>query len=142
MTKKSALTRARCGHRKHAFLDTCFGVTMRIDALVMAIDCRGPEPGRIHRSDQGILYASTAQREILAAHHMIPSVGCKGNCCENAVGQSFFLERKNEPICDQDFRTRVQARGAIFEWIYNRERPHQTLDYLSSGHYEGRKCVA
>jgi transposase InsO family protein len=48
-------------------------------------------------------------------------------------------------IWDRDFRTRREARAAIFEWIevfYNRERLHQTLNYVSPLRYETRAGVA
>lgn len=115
-----------------------------IDALMMAIERRHPAPGLIHHSDQGILYASTLYREILKAHHMIPSMSRKGECYDNAVVESFFSGLKNELIFDRDFRTRAEARSAIFEWIevfYNRERLHQTLHYVSPMRYEERVVV-
>ena len=111
------------------------------DALVMAIERRQPRPGLVHHTDQGILYASAAYREILKAHHLVPSMSRKGDCYDNAVAESFFSGLKNELVWSNDFRTRAEARSAIFEWIevfYNRERLHQTLDYVSPVRYEER----
>ena len=57
-----------------------------------------------------------------------------GNCYDNAVAESFFGGLKNELIWHRDFPTRDETRRAIFEWIevfYNRERLHQTLDYVT-----------
>jgi putative transposase len=116
-----------------------------IDALVMAIERRQPEPGLIHHTDQGTLYATAAYREILRRHHMLPSMSRKGDCYDNAVAESFFSGLKNELVWGRDFRTRSEARSAIFEWIevfYNRERLHQTLDYVSPVRYEERTAVA
>lgn len=115
-----------------------------IDALTMAIERRHPEPGLIHHTDQGILYASAAYRAILKAHDMVPSMSKKGDCYDNAVAESFFSGLKNELIWDRDFRTRSETRSAIFEWIevfYNRERLHQTLDYVSPVRYEEQTVV-
>jgi len=109
------------------------------DALVMAIERRQPRPGLVHHTDQGIVYAAAAYREILKAHHLIPSMSRKGDCYDNAVAESFFSGLKNEFVWDRDFKTRQEARSAIFEWIevfYNRERLHQTLDYVSPVRYE------
>ena len=114
---------------------------LAIDALVMAVERRQPKPGLIHHTDQGILYATSTYREILKAHHMLPSMSRKGDCYDNAVAESFFSGLKNELIWDQDFKTRNEARSAIFEWIevfYNRERLHETLDYVSPVRYEAR----
>lgn len=117
---------------------------LAIDALTMAIERRRPEPGIIHHTDQGILYASAAYREILKAHHMLPSMSRKGDCYDNAVAESFFSTLKNELLWDRDFKTRTEARSAVFEWIevfYNRERLHQTLDYVSPVRYEEQRVV-
>jgi len=117
---------------------------LAIDALTMAIERRHPAPGLIHHTDQGILYASAAYRAILKAHGMIASMSRKGDCYDNAVAESFFSTLKNELLWDRDFRTRVEARSALFEWIevfYNRERLHQTLDYVSPVRYEEQRVV-
>lgn len=117
---------------------------LAIDALTMAIERRRPEPGLIHHTDQGILYASAAYRAILKAHHMLPSMSKKGDCYDNAVAESFFSGLKNELTWNRDFRTRTEARSAVFEWIevfYNRERLHQTLDYVSPVRYEEQRVV-
>jgi putative transposase len=117
---------------------------LAIDALTMAIERRQPEPGLIHHTDQGILYATASYRAILKAHHMLPSMSKKGDCHDNACAESFFSGLKNELTWDQDFRTRAEARSAIFEWIevfYNRERLHQTLDYVSPVRYEEQRVV-
>jgi transposase InsO family protein len=58
----------------------------------------------------------------------------KGNCYDNAVVESFFSALKNELVHDQDFWAREEARAAVFEFIevfYNRQRPHQTMGYVS-----------
>lgn len=117
---------------------------LAVDALTMAIERRRPEPGLIHHTDQGTLYASAVYRSLLKAHHLLPSMSKKGDCYDNAVAESFFSGLKNELTWDRDFRTRAEARSAIFEWIevsYNRERLHETLDYVSPVRYEERTVV-
>jgi putative transposase len=116
-----------------------------IDALSMAIERRKPKPGLIHHTDQGIVYAAASYRAIMKARHMIPSMSKKGDCYDNACAESFFSGLKNELIWDQDFKTRAEARSAIFEWIevfYNRQRLHQTLDYISPVRYEEMRAVS
>ncbi|HVC29390.1 MAG TPA: IS3 family transposase [Gammaproteobacteria bacterium] len=109
------------------------------DALMMAIEHRQPESGLIQHTDQGAIYASHAYRAILQQHGMIPSMSRKGDYYDNAVAESFFGNLKNELTWHRTFRTRDQARGAIFDYIevfYNRQRLHQTLGYVSPVRYE------
>ena len=115
-----------------------------IDALTMAIEHRRPKPGLVHHTDQGILYATSAYRAILTAQHMIPSMSRKGDCYDNAVAESFFSNLKNELTWHHDFRSRDEARAAVFDYIevfYNRQRLHQTLDYVSPVRYEEQRVV-
>jgi transposase InsO family protein len=47
----------------------------------------------------------------------------KGECLDNAPMESFFTLLKKELVHRQRFRTRAQAKAAIFEYIevfYNR----------------------
>lgn len=115
------------------------------EALTMAIRSRKPKPGLIHHSDRGQLYLATAYRKLLKAHGMIQSMSKKGDCYDNAVVESFFSNLKNELTWHRSFATREEARSAIFEYVelfYNRERLHQTLDYVSPMRYEEDRAVA
>lgn len=115
-----------------------------IDALTMAIEHRRPKPGLVHHTDQGILYTTSAYRAILTQQQMIPSMSRKGDCYDNAVAESFFSILKNELTWHHDFRSRDEARAAIFDYIevfYNRQRLHQTLDYVSPVRYEEQRVV-
>ena len=90
-------------------------------------------------------YNTPAYRAILNAHHMLPSMSKKGDCYDNACAESFFSGLKNELTWDQHFKTRREARSAIFEWIevfYNRERLHETLGYVSPVRYEEQYVVS
>lgn len=109
------------------------------DALRMAIQQRRPEPGLIHHTDQGTLYTSSGYRALMAEHGMIASMSRKGDCWDNAVAESFFSNLKNELTWHTLYPTREDARAAIFDYIevfYNRQRLHQTLDYVSPMQYE------
>jgi len=58
----------------------------------------------------------------------------KGDCYDNAVAESFFSTLKNELIYGQRFTSRDHARLEIFKFIeifYNRQRIHQSLDYIT-----------
>jgi len=109
------------------------------DALSMAQQARKPEAGLLHHSDRGSQYASHSYQEQLRRHGMVCSMSRRGNCWDNAVVESFFSTLKSELICDQPYRTRAQARSAVFEYIevwYNRKRRHSTLGYISPVQFE------
>jgi transposase InsO family protein len=118
---------------------------LAVEALMMAIAQRRPLPGLIHHSDRGQLYLATAYRDLLKAHGMVQSMSRKGDCYDNAVVESFFSNLKNELTWHRSFATRDEARRAIFDYIelfYNRDRLHETLDYVSPVRYEERRVVA
>jgi len=108
-------------------------------ALTMALAHRQPARGLLHHTDQGAPYASLSYRALLEAHGLIASMSRKGNCYDNAVVESFFSTLKNELVHDRDYRSREEAQAEIFEFIeifYNRQRLHQSLQYVSPVHFE------
>jgi transposase InsO family protein len=121
-----------------AMRDTLEGeLTLR--ALRMALGTRRPAPGLLHHSDRGWQYATDDYRALLDEHGMVASMSRKGNCWDNAVAESFFATLELELIVKHDWRTRDEARVAIFRYIetwYNRVRRHSTLGYVSPAQYE------
>jgi len=116
-----------------------------LDALNMASLQRRPRPGLLHHSDQGRQYASSAYQDLLKRYGIVMSMSRRGNCYDNAVAESFFSTLKNELVHHCAFKTREEARTAIFDYIevfYNRQRRHQSLDYVSPVEYERNKGVA
>jgi len=108
-------------------------------ALKAAILQRRPGPGLIFHSDRGSPYLSYAMQSLLDAHDMRMSVSRPGNCLDNAVAESFFKTLKTEMYYHRAFKTREEARQALFEFIeafYNSSRLHSTLDYRSPDEYE------
>jgi putative transposase len=111
------------------------------NALRMALFERQPGPGLLHHSDRGSQYASGQFRTILAANRIQVSMSRKGNCYDNAVMESFFSTLKCEWVHHQDYRSRLEARLDIFDYIagfYNPVRLHSTLGYLSPNQYEAK----
>lgn len=56
----------------------------------------------------------------------------KGNCLDNAPMESFFGALKTEMVHRTRFRTRTEARTALFEYIeilYNRQPRHSSIGY-------------
>ena len=57
-----------------------------------------------------------------------------GECLDNAPMESFFASLKKELIHQQTFKSRAQAKAAIFEYIevfYNRQRRHSAIGYIT-----------
>ena len=105
-----------------------------IQALKQAIGREHPLKGLIHHSDRGVQYASYAYQALLRENGFIPSMSRKGNCYDNACAESFFSTLKNELVHLRRFKTREEAKEAIFDYIevfYNRQRRHSSLGYLT-----------
>ena len=116
-----------------------------VDALEMAVKRRRPAAGLIHHSDQGSQYISLAFGRRLKESEIFPSMGSVGDAYDNAVAESFFGTLKAELVHRHRFRTRAEAKAAIFEWIevfYNRQRLHSTNGQLSPAEYERRYAAA
>jgi len=115
------------------------------DAMLMAIWKRKPAKGFIFHSDQGSQYASDNYRKTLSTHGAISSMSKKGDCWDNAVAESFFHTIKTELVHHCDFKTREEARAAIFEYIevfYNRQRLHSANNYEAPLTFEAMQETA
>jgi len=110
-----------------------------LKALKQAVGRKRPPVGLIHHSDRGKQYASFDYQQALKDFGITTSMSRKGNCYDNACIESFFGTLKRELIFGSRYRSRADARLAIFEYIevfYNRIRLHSTLDYMSPVEYE------
>jgi putative transposase len=108
-------------------------------ALTMAIEQRRPDAGLVHHTDRGAVYSAPPYREQLAQAGMQPSMNGRKTAYDNAVAESFFSNLKNEWVHHHDFRTRDEAKLAIFDYIecfYNRNRIHQSLGYRTPDEVE------
>lgn len=120
-------------------MDSCMKSSLMNDALSMALWARKPGHGLIWHTDRGSQYASESHRNLLKDHGVIQSMSRKGDCWDNAVSESFFHTLKVELVHQASFKTREEAKQAIFEYIevfYNRVRMHSTNDYLSPVEFE------
>jgi putative transposase len=112
-----------------------------MDALSMALGTRAPKSDLIHHSDRGAQYTSDDFRNLLAKHGIQCSMSARGNCYDNSVVESFFGLLKRECVNRIRFRTRDEARAAVFEYIecfYNRRRRHGYLGNISPEEFENR----
>ena len=110
-----------------------------LDALEMAIGRRRPGAGLVHHSDQGSQYVALLCGRRPREAGIAQSMGSKGDCYDNAVCESFHATLEKELLRRRCFRTRQEARTAIFDWIegwYNRERRHSRLGYRSPERFE------
>jgi len=121
-----------------------------VDALEMAVARRRPVPGLVHHSDQGSQYVALVFGQRLRTHEIAQSMGSKGDCFDNAAIESYHATLEKDMLRRRSFRTKQEARTAIFDYIesfYNRERLHSTLGYRSPeeferNHYERRDDCA
>jgi putative transposase len=113
-----------------------------LDALEMAVWNRRPAPGLVHHSDHGCQYTSLAFGRRCRQGGIAVSMGSVGDCYDNALAESFFATLECELIVRSRWRTRSEARMAVFDYIegfYNPRRRHSALAYLSPAEYERRQ---
>jgi putative transposase len=125
----------------------CVGWSMRsdldadlvVDAVSMAIARRKPPAGVVHHSDRGSQYTSLAFSTTLRDSGLVASMGSRGDAYDNALAESFMSTIKTELIKQRTWKTRDQARLAVFRYIesfYNPLRRHSSLDMHSPDEYE------
>jgi hypothetical protein len=93
----------------------------------------------IHHSDQGSQYTSLAFGQPREQAGVRPSMGSVNDCLDNAMCESFFATLECELLERRRFKTQVEARMAVLDFIegwYNPRRRHSALDYLSPIEYE------
>jgi putative transposase len=111
-----------------------------MDAFDMAITTRRPTDV-IHHSDQGCQYTSIAFGKRCQELGVRPSMGSVGDCYDNALCESFFATLECELIDRFTFRTKRDARLAVFRWIeawYNQRRRHSKIGRMSPVNFERR----
>jgi putative transposase len=112
-----------------------------IAALKDAVNHTECTEGCILHSDRGSQYCSLDYQALAGKHGFISSMSRKGNCWDNAPMESFWGKLKQEWLNEQHFRTREEAKSAVFEYIwifYNRKRIHEANGYQTPEEYYNR----
>ena len=107
-------------------------------ALSMAVQQRKPD-GAIAHSDQGSQYTSVAFGARCARMGVRPSMGSVGDVYDNAMTERFFASLECELLGRRSFRSKTEARQALFTWIegwYNPRRWHSALGYRAPIEFE------
>ena len=90
-------------------------------------------------SIRGTQYTSLAFGRRAREARISLSMGSTGDAYDNAMAESFFASLETELIERSSWRTRADARLAVFDYIeafYNRTRLHSALSYRSPNQYE------
>ena len=119
-------------------METHLRTELVLGALNMAYAQRRPQSVVFH-SDRGTQFTSIAFGSRCKEMNVTPSMGSTGDAYDNAMAESFFATVECELLNRRCFKTQVEARMAIFEFIegwYNRHRRHSTLGYLTPDGFE------
>jgi len=113
---------------------------LMLDALDMALAQRRPK-NVIHHSDHGCQYTSYAFGKRCQEMNVMPSMGTVGDAYDNAMAESVFASLEKELLKHRRFKSKTEARMALFEWIegwYNPHRRHSSIGRLSPNNFERR----
>jgi putative transposase len=117
--------------------------SLAIEALEMALGTRQVTAGAlVHHSDRGVQYACGDYIDRLLAHGVQPSMSRIACPWDNAMAESFMKTLKAEEVNGASYRDLSDASariGQFIDAIYNRQRLHSALCYLSPEEFEARK---
>ena len=124
-----------CGRAPHIIRERRFPGGTILASLLHSRDLPLPPPGCIHHTDR---VSTPAIRSVFGKRCReaggVPSMGSTGDAYDNAMAESFFATLERDVIDRRRFRSRAEARMAIFTWLegwYNPHRRHSALGYFS-----------
>jgi len=112
---------------------------LTVAALKLAIARGRVGPALIHHSDRGSQYASIEYTNLLKQHNILISMSRRGNPYDNAMAESFMKTLKSEEVYRteyRDFNDALRQIGRFIESVYNRDRLHSALGYLTPVEFE------
>lgn len=102
-----------------------------VDCLEQALQTYGiPE---IFNTDQGCQFTSEAFTGVLKAHCISISMDGRGRALDNIFVERLWRSVKHEDVYLKGYATMPEVRLGLTEYFlfYNRERTHQSLDYMT-----------
>jgi transposase InsO family protein len=119
---------------------------LALDALDMALTGRDLLAGElIHHTDRGVQYACGDYIARLEKAGIQPSMSRPGCPYDNAMAESFMKTLKAEEVNGTEYQNIGHARSAIgqfLEQVYNRQRLHSALNYVSPEEFELASLIA
>lgn len=98
--------------------------------------CAKAIPGLIHHSDKGSQYCSNEYIKLMKSSGM--KISMASNSLENPYAERLNGIIKNDYLVAYDNSTLSKLKKSLDRvvWLYNNERPHSELGYLSPAKYE------
>ena len=122
------------------------GQDLQADLVIKALDmalAQRTAHSVIHHSDQGSQYTSVAFGKRCSEMGVRPSMGTVGDAYDNAMAESFFATLECELLDRRVFKSKAEARTALFTYIegwYNPRRRHGSIGYLAPTEFERRQA--
>lgn len=101
-----------------------------VTALERALTIRLPE---IHNSDQGSQFTGESYLNVLKRYPIRISLDGRGRAFDNIFVERLWRSVKYEEVYLKDYQSPREAKASLAEYFrfYNRERLHQSLNYLT-----------